>query len=302
MGSSDIYGPCNGVSMNLLFRFTFQITALLALLFVALTPAVCQRTSAAAAQATRKGAGQAKPVVRQQPPKRLADGHPDLNGFWLSSAGADTPVGGFAGINTPGANRRGGNGAAARLADPNQPPYKVELLPKVRDLAANESKLDPAFFCKPGGVPRIGPPHAIIQAPGMPIVFLYQVVAGNTFRLVPTDGRAHDPEADPSYYGDSVGHWEGETLVVDTTDLNDDTWLGLDGWFHSDALHVIERISRDGDTLHYQATVEDPNVFTRPWMMNPRTSKLTKEQILENAPCIEKDESHIVDPGVKTRP
>jgi hypothetical protein len=173
---------------------------------------------------------------------------------------------------------------------------------KVKELARNESKLDPAFFCKPGGVPRIGPPHAIIQAPRMPIVFLYQVIAGNTFRLIPIDGRPHDTEADPSYYGDSIGHWEGDTLVVDTTNLNDDTWLGLDGWFHSTALHVIERITREGDTIRYQATVEDPAVFTRPWTMNPRISKSTKEVIVENAPCIEKDEGHITDYGLKTTP
>lgn len=233
--------------------------------------------------------------------RRLADGHPDLNGFWASSSGADTPVGATFGPADPNF-RRGDNGARARLADPNQPPYKPELTEKVKDLARNESKDDPAFFCKPGGVPRIGPPHAIIQAPGMPILFLYQVIAGNTFRLVPTDGRPHDPEAESSYYGDSVGHWEGDTLVVDTIDLNDDTWLGLDGWFHSDALHVIERIRRDGDTLHYQATVEDPNVFTRPWTMNPRVSKATKELIVENAPCTERDEGHITDYGVKTTP
>jgi hypothetical protein len=136
----------------------------------------------------------------------------------------------------------------------------------------------------------------------MPIVFLYQVIAGNTFRLVPTDGRPHDPDAEPSYYGDSIGHWEGDTLVVDATDFNDDTWLGLDGWFHSTALHVIERITREGDTIRYQATLEDPNVFTRPWTMNPRTAKATKDLIVENAPCVERDEDHIIDFDLKTRP
>ena len=176
------------------------------------------------------------------------------------------------------------------------------MIEKVKDLAKHESNADPAFYCKPGGVPRIGPPHAIIQHPGMPIVFLYQVIAGNTFRLVPMDGRPHDPAANPMYYGDSIGRWEGDTLVVDTIDLNDDTWLGLDGWFHSDSMHVVERINREGDAIRWQATVEDPNVFTRPWTMNPRIAKATTELIIENAPCIEKDESHITDPGLKTRP
>ena len=249
------------------------------------------------APTAQNGNSEAKTV---QPIKRLADGHPDLNGFWASGTGPDTPVGGF-GAPDPSL-RRGDNGARARLADPNQPPYKPELIEKVKELARNESKSDPAFFCKPGGVPRIGPPHAIIQAPGMPIVFLYQVISGNTFRLVRTDGRPHDTEADPSYYGDSIGHWEGDTLVVDATSFNDDTWLGLDGWFHSTALHVIERITREGDTIRYQATVEDPNVFTRPWTMNPRIAKATKDLIVENAPCVERDEDHIIDFDLKTRP
>ena len=239
-------------------------------------------------------------TVAAQSAPRLSDGHPDLNGFWASGTGPDTPVGGFGPADPK--FRRGDNGARERLADPNQPPYKPELMEKVRELARNESKLDPAFFCKPGGVPRIGPPHAIIQAPGMPIVFLYQVIAGNTFRIVPTDGRSHDADSDPSYYGDSIGHWEGDTLVVDATNFNDDTWLGLDGWFHSTALHVVERISREGDILHYQATVEDPNVFTRPWVMNARTAKATRELLVENAPCVERDEEHIIDYDLKTRP
>jgi hypothetical protein len=260
--------------------------------------------------ASMTGAGQQKPAPASQsgnpesksaqPIKRLADGDPDLNGFWLSGTGPDTPVGGF-GAPDP-SFRRGDNGARARLADPNQPPYKPELIDKVKELARNESKSDPAFFCKPGGVPRIGPPHAIIQAPGMPIVFLYQVISGNTFRLVPTDGRPHDTEADPSYYGDSIGHWEGDTLVVDSTSFNDDTWLGIDGWFHSTSLHVIERITREGDSIRYQATVEDPNIFTRTWTMNPRIAKATKDLIVENAPCVERDEDHIIDFDLKTRP
>jgi hypothetical protein len=273
---------------------SFATVAVLAVSYIAPIAGVCQQTSAPARQNANKDATSAGPI------RRLADGHPDLNGFWTSSAGPDTPVGGFG---PPDRNiSRGDNGAKARNADPNQPPYKPELMQKVKELARNESKLDPAFFCKPGGVPRIGPPHAIVQAPRMPIVFLYQVIAGNTFRVIPIDGRPHDPEADPSYYGDSIGHWEGDTLVIDTTNLNDDTWLGLDGWFHSTALRVIERITREGDTIRYQATVEDPNVFTRPWTMNPRISKSTKEVIVENAPCIEKDEGHITDYGVKTTP
>ena len=268
--------------------------AALSLLYIAPLPAISRQTPAA------PNANQ--DAASAQPTPRLADGHPDLNGFWESGSGPDTPVGAsFGPRRDPNVKRGDWTGAKEQAADPNQPPYKPELMAKVKELARTESKSDPAFFCKPGGVPRIGPPHAIVQAPGMPIVFLYQVISGNTFRLVPTDGRPHDPDADDSYYGNSIGHWEGDTLVVDTTEFNDDTWLGLYGWFHSAALHVTERISREGDALHYQATVEDPEIFTRPWIMNPWISKSTKELLVENAPCIESDIGHIITFDEKTK-
>jgi hypothetical protein len=262
-------------------------------------PAAGQESPAPVAQNANQGASSA-------PVRRLADGHPDLNGFYASSSGPDTPVGATFGPQPRRAGRGPGAGgelaaAKARHDDPNQPPYKPELLAKVDDLAKFESKYDPAFFCKQGGIPRVGPPHAIIQAPGMPIVFLYQVIAGNVFRIIPMDGRGHDPMADQSYYGDSTGHWEGDTLVVDTVSFNDDTWIGIDGWFHSTALHTIERITREGNAIRYQATLEDPNVFTRPWTMNPRIAPATTDIIVENAPCKESDESRITDFGEKTK-
>jgi hypothetical protein len=142
-----------------------------------------------------------------------------------------------------------------------------------------------------------------VQAPGMPIVFLYQVNSGNTFRLVPTDGRPHDPNADLLYYGDSIGRWDGDTLVVDSIGFIDETWLGIYGWFHSDKLHVVERLSRVGDTLRYQATIEDPQVFTRPWTMNPWVSvRTTKEFLIENPPCVELDIDHVTSFDEKTKP
>jgi hypothetical protein len=234
---------------------------------------------------------------------RLSDGHPDLNGFWANGMSADTPAGSFFGEPSKGIVRGDGKRAKAQMADPNQPPYKPELMAKVSDFAKNESKDDPAFFCKPGGVPRIGPPHGIVQMPGtaMPIVLLYTLAAGNTFRLIPTDGRPHNPTPEASYNGDAIGHWEGDTLVIDSVGFIDDTWLGLFGWFHSEKMHVVERISRDGDSLHYQATVEDPDVFTKAWTMNAWTSKRTAELIMENPPCIETDIDHITSFDEKTK-
>jgi hypothetical protein len=270
-----------------------------AAIVLAVLPLITAAPHAQQRQAPRSRTAPADPSARRTP--RLADGRPDLNGFWATGRGPDTPVSSEFGDRGPFVVRGEAPTSKAQYADPNQPPYKPELLAKVEDLARNESKVDTAFYCRPGGVPRIGPPHAITQAPGMPIVFLYSLGAGNTFRLVPTDGRAHDPGAVLLYYGDAVGRWEKDTLVVETTGFNDETWLGIYGWFHSTRLRVIERLTRVGDTLRYQATVEDPEVFTRPWTMNPWVSVKTAEQILENPPCAELDIEHVVTFDEKTK-
>jgi hypothetical protein len=107
---------------------------------------------------------------------------------------------------------------------------------------------------------------------------------------------------DPSYFGDSIGHWEGETLVIDVTHFNDETWLagipgsqGGSGYFHSEALHVVERLTRKGDTLRWEATVEDPNVLAKPWVMTPRTFVLTDRTLYEEPICEDREIGHIVD-------
>src|SRR5438876_2894719 len=99
-----------------------------------------------------------------------------------------------------------------RAAAPNKPEYKPELLAKVKELSDKQGVLDPAFYCKPQGVPRMGAPSQIVQTPGQ-VVFLYG--ASNLFRVIPTDGRPHRADADPSYLGDAIGRWEGDSLVVD---------------------------------------------------------------------------------------
>jgi hypothetical protein len=83
-------------------------------------------------------------------------------------------------------------------------------------------------------------------------------MSGDPYRVIPTDGRGHRVNANPSDYGDSVGRWEGNTLVIETTGFSEDTWFGEDGYFHSDAMRVTERLWREGENLVWQATVEDP--------------------------------------------
>jgi hypothetical protein len=276
--------------MKMIASFALVLAALVAL------PAAAQQRPAAPAAPPDDPAKKATP--------KLADGHPDLNGYWAIGRGPDTPVNSEFGQRSQFIKRGDWRNAKEAYADPNQPPYKPELKAKVEDFAKQESKLDTAFFCKPGGVPRVGPPHAIVQAPGMPIVFLYQLGAGNTFRQVPTDTRQHDDIAlsiSNMYNGDSIGRWEGNTLVVETIGFIDETWIGIYGWFHSDKMKVVERISRVGDTLRYQATVEDPEVFTRPWTMNPWVSVKTSERIIENPPCVETDFDNLTSLDEKTK-
>ena len=254
------------------------------------------------------------------PTPRTANGHPDLSGVWSRSILNDIPIPGkrFAdgsvrtygpqGLGTPklppGAEKlskgdlfnvlsqqRDAQNVKARAAAPNQPPYKPELVAKVKANADKQIDLDGTFYCRPAGVPRIGPPSQIVQSPGA-VTFLYE--DGNTFRVIPTDGRAHRTDDYHSYMGDSVGHWEGDTLVVDVNHLTDETWLNQDGTFHSDQMHVIERLRREGNVLHYNVTVEDPVVFTRPWEMNPRTLILRKDGLEESEPCEELDRKYMV--------
>ncbi len=118
--------------------------------------------------------------------------------------------------------------------------------------------------CLPRGVPdTINEPYPIqiVQTPSQ-VVILYE--AGELFRVIPTDGRPHPKDLDPTWMGNSVGHWEGDTLVVDVIGVNDKVSVGE--YRHTTAYHVIERFQRPSyDTLKYSVTIEDPNVFAAPW-------------------------------------
>jgi hypothetical protein len=272
------------------------------------TRMVAQSRSDPAAAAAALKAAAAKPTPR------AADGHPDLNGYWNFpefDVDAHRDSNGTIYIDVPPA--KGGtlpkldaslNEQLQHQADPNPPPYKPEALTKVKELASDTVHTDPAFRCKPLGVPRAGAPRQIVQTPKLTVI-LYQIDAGDgdqpgSYRLIPTDGRPHRTDVDPSYFGDSIGHWEGDTLVIDVTHFNDDTWLaaipgqGGSGYFHSEALHVVERLTRVGDTLRWEATVEDPNVLTKPWQMTPRTEILIDGMIYEQPICEERETPHMV--------
>jgi hypothetical protein len=191
-------------------------------------------------------------------------------------------------------------GAAARPA-PNRPKYRAEHEAKVADLTERQVQEDPVLRCFAPGVPRIGPPDKIVQSDNE-VVFLYDDVSGNFFRIVPTDGRAHRTDVEPSYLGESVGRWEGDTLVVETVNFNGLTWLTDDGAFHTPDLRVVERLRRNGDALEWSATAYDPAVLAEPWQVRTRTARPTDQELVEAAPCIERDIEHMVDGSYHANP
>ena len=198
----------------------------------------------------------------------MADGKPDLSGFWAGGGGGGgaraDDQGNLTVLNrsrgchpgmkicTAPVNQSNDSTFAGRF-DANRPLYKPEYWDKVRELDFNSNTVAPYFICQPAGVPRMGPPAKIVQTKDEVILLYAQQGASPTdFRIIPTDGRAHDhiKSQDLLFYGHAVGKWEGDTLVVDAVGFNDLTWLAQGGYFHSDQMRVIERFRRDGNTLH----------------------------------------------------
>ena len=249
-------------------------------------------------------AGSAQAPAGAKPIPRLADGHPDLSGIWENGAGIDfvrpqqrgeslcVSGCGPAPAAAPPPPRAAGQAAAPPR--PTRPQYRPELQARVADLTKRQVEEDPVLRCQAPGIPRIGPPDKIVQRAGE-AVFLYDDVSGGFFRIVPTDGRAHRKDVEPSFLGESVAHWEGDTLVVESQSFNDKTWLTDDGAFHSTDLRVVERLKRTTDTLEWTATVYDPKVLTEPWEVPARTAHLTDLDLVEAAPCVDQDIDHIVD-------
>jgi hypothetical protein len=221
---------------------------------------------------------------------------PDLSGSWSVRLGLPVSSGlkrQDAGVTkTTSIDRLKVNGAVGKgrgaLPWTAEPAYKPEFTARVAELEANQSKTDPVFYCGRPGVPRVGPPRKIVQLADE-LIFLYEDLSGDTYRVIPTDGRAHRSDANPTYYGDSVGKWEGQVLVIDVRNFVEDTWLGEKGYFHTDALRVVERLWLDGDNLVWQASVHDPNVLIAPWTQAPRMIARTTQALEESPPCQEQD-------------
>ena len=253
--------------------------------------------------------------LAKKPTPRLPDGRIDLNGTWDHVDGIafvqpkDLGRGslclvGCANVGADGApasGRGGGAAAPAPRAAQDFPKYKPELQNKVADLSARQVKMDTVLQCYPPGVPRIGPPQKIVQN-AREVVFLYDDVSGAFFRIVPTDGRPHRTDVSPSYLGDAVGRFEGDTLVVETRNFTDETWLTDNGAFHTTGLRVVERLRRIGDTIEYQAIVHDPAVLVEPWAVTPRTLWIADDEMEEPVHCRDSDLQHMVDDTFHANP
>ncbi len=224
--------------------------------------------------------------------RRDAYGHPDLSGIWQ---GIGVSLFGETGEVRPGEGR-----ASTWGPPPGPAPYQEWALGKVKSLASDDRN-DPNVHCKMAGTPRITGipvPFEIAQTAKKTYI-LYE--SNHIFRIIPTDGRPH-PSADlldPTYMGDSIGRWDGDTFVVDVIGFNDKTWLPGAGHFHSEALHVVERYTlQPNGTIFYEATMEDPKVFTKPWQYRLILRHPPRDERIMEAECDQnnQDLEHIV-PG-----
>jgi len=234
----------------------------------------------------------------------LPDGHPDMQGFWTPPAitdiepapprggrggGRGGPGGPPPGAGPEGAAARGGGppgggpprgggggfagtgfggGGGNRIIDPadGKIPYKPEARARQQDTLQNHMADEPELHCYQSGVPHSESNQfgvQIIQTPGH---FVQLSEFMHTVRIIPTDNRPHIDAKYKLFQGDPVGHWEGDTLVVDTTNQNTKTWFDTSGNFKTEALHVTEKfIPQDANTIVYEVTVTDPDLYTQPW-------------------------------------
>ena len=211
-----------------------------------------------------------KPIAAKSGVPRALNGKPDLTGIWQANS---TQRGSWEEANT-------GTGVGGTGANPNAPvapastdrqslepaPYQPWAAKKVLESFNNRDIDDPTARCLPAGIPRLHSiglfPMQIVQTPTQ-VIILYEYT--NVFRVIPMNQK-HPDDIEPSYLGNSVGHWQGDALVVDVTGLNERTWLVGAGTFHTEALHITERYKRiDKDRIDYEAVMEDPKVFTKPW-------------------------------------
>jgi hypothetical protein len=207
-----------------------------------------------------------------RPAPRLADGTTDLSGVWTGGGGEEI----------------------GRLLKPGE--LDTILLPHTKKLMQSRNDgMDPYNYCLPGGPLRItgGFAWRLVQHPTVNAKYIFMLQEGNahTYRQIFMDGRKHPVDPSPTWYGHSIGHWEGPTLVVDTIGLNDKFWLDGSGIQHTEQLHLVERWTRtDYSTMKREVTIDDPGAFTRPFNVTYTARLGTPESEILEYICIENNQ------------
>ena len=269
-----------------------KVTLLVGTTLCALVSALSGPLAAPAAPAQRSAPGTAL--------RRLPDGHPDLQGLWLKSAGGFQGlfIGSLDGTNLAAGGRggrgggRGAGGGPGGFAPPRYE-YTAEAEAERKDRVRRGYE-DPEARCHLPGVPR-----ALDQPAGLYPVQIIQDEksvallheAMHDVRIIPTDNSPH-PKNYWAWDGDSRGRWEGDTLVVDVSNFNGRTWLDMAGNFVDENEHVVERFTLvDHDTIQYEATITDPTVFVRPVQMRFTLKRVPAEQQILEYSCLEGERS-----------
>jgi len=197
---------------------------------------------------------------------RGTDGKPDLSGMWDQQ----------------------------RTVDPGKPEIKAWAEAVVRERTENNAKDFPQSHCQPLGV-ILAPTlqrWKTVQTPALLVI----IVEGELPRQVFLDGRGHPKDLNPTWMGHSIGHWDGDTLVVDTIGFNDKAWFGADSIPHTEKMHITERFHRaDLGHLEVEITIEDPDTFIKPWIIKRAADLAPNDEILEYV-CTEneRDREHMV--------
>jgi hypothetical protein len=233
----------------------------------------------------------AAPIAGQEPYKapRAADGKPNLNGIWQAVNEANWDLQGH-GAQAGLVIELGAAGAVPPgigVVEGGEIPYLPALVAKKQENFAKRLTLDPEIKCYLPGVPRatyMPYPFQIVQSRDVILIMYEYAGAVRSINM----GKPQEAPVD-SWMGWSNGRWEGDSLVIDVTGFNDQTWFDRAGNFHSDELHLVERFTpRSADTLIYEATIEDPKVFSRPWKISmPLYRRVEKNAQLIEFKCVE---------------
>lgn len=271
---------------NRIGRLAAAVAVVVTLLCVSITLVAAQRGQPAPAR------GQA--VAAPQIP-RMPDGKPNFTGLWQSLSGANWDIQDHSSQAGPYYQLGAvfAVPAGQGIVDGNEIPYRPEALEQKKKNNLNRWTLDPEIKCYMPGIPRatyMPYPFQIVQGTTK-IAFAYEFATAN--RVVNMTNHQKAPV--PSWMGWSNGHWEGDTLVVEVTGNTEQTWFDRAGNFHSDAMKVTERYTfRNPDVIEYEATIDDPKTFTRPWKISlPLYRRLEKNARLLEFKCVEYTEELI---------